>query len=592
MKLTWHIVLKDLRRLRIPISVWMLSYVAQFLVGARLLSGSVTMASGFQSTMEACGGLNLIQFVVGFLLIPELIFEDALVDASAFWPTRPISGGRLLGAKLVACAILFGLLPILVSLPWWLSCGFGGGEMLHAALHSLGYQFLLVSLGLLIASVTATYPRFIGYTLALAVGVGLAFLTLVNPVVKHLFFHGLDQVTDSGVNAARLHLVIVIALCASAGIVANQFLTRRLARSLWTLACVLGLLAVEVTWWPLDPGVHPRAPVSPSLPDLDSVVAIVPQGDWRLNAEGGPMDTSDAYVYGSFDVERATPEMLLHFDSPILEWRWPDGRVSRSEGRILQPAWRQQGSEYQLESVIPHKVASESDWERTPGYQNMLKRGVPKTWEEIYKASPANHAWDFYAEVPRADGLRMLTQPSSFTLEIRGEYLRPKLAAEVALQKGASWSSGSQGFRIAKAEWNRQQNWLDVLLVEHRPSIGSVPFNPFPFSYSNDLNGAYVAINRGEGESSRSFGGSNNALEVHIAGVAIQLRNLSFLGPSNRTLGEPVWDKGGVRKGPFYEDWFTHVSLARVTVEPEGSFLRRISTDGFTLTLDTFSKAP
>ncbi|HEY5079206.1 MAG TPA: hypothetical protein VII43_05140 [Opitutaceae bacterium] len=592
MNLTWHIVAKDFRRLRVPISVWMLAYVVQFAVGARLLSGAVFNPGAFQTNQATCQFLSLIQFVVGFMLVPELIFDDPLVGTRAFWPTRPISGARLLGSKLLTCALLFGLLPSLISLPWWLYCGYGVSEIAHASLQTMALQVIPVALGLLIASLTGNLSRFIGWTFLLVVGVALASITLLTPVSTHLYFHGLDQLADSATNHVRLHLLSLIALLGCAVVVGLQFLTRMLARSLVVLACLLGLLAAEATWWPLDPAA--RLEVSsalPDAPDLDNRVTIQPKEGPRLHLEGDRSDKSDGFIFGTFEVGNATPETLLHYDPPIFEWRWPDGTVSRERGIILgTPRWEQAGSQYQVESVVPHKMRSEEDWEKSTLYQDWARNGTKRTWEEIYKRPVANHAWDYYVEVPRTDGLKMLTDPSTFTLELRGEKLRPSLEAEVPLESGSVWSRGSVGFRIARSEWSDRENRLEVHIVEHSPALGNSSYNLFGPSNPYDSDSTYVAVNRTEGESTSSVLGTTFAVAIHIATVSIELRQLVFAGPSNRTIGRGAWDNDRWT-GPSYKDWFSHATLARVTEVPDGSFTRRMPIEKFTLTLDTFSKA-
>jgi hypothetical protein len=591
MKLTWHIVLKDLRHLRVPLATLVAVYLSEFAVGAWLLSGAVTTHAAFQAYQGVDVTDTFMRYVVALLLIPALVFDDVLVDTTAFWPTRPISGARLLGAKLLGCLLIFGALPLVVTLPWWLYCGYGAGEIHHAAVETLRNQVVPVALGLLVASLTGSFSRFIGWMVALLLGVGLSFVTMVKPVAIHLYFHGADQVADSGIDAARLHLFSWLAFCLGAGVVVHQFLTRRLARSLVFLACILGLLAVEVTWWPLDPKVSREVPgISSGLPGLDSRVAIVPKEGPRLHVEGDSADKSDGFVFGTFAVENATPEMLLRFEPPIFDWRWPDGRVLRQKGIILASAWQQPASGYQVDSIVPHKVPAESDWERSPGYQNEVRNGKPRTWEETFNSHPANRPWDYYVPVPRADGLRMLSDPSSFTLELQGEYLRPKLEAEVPLKTGSAWSGESRGFRIAKAEWNDRDKSYEAVVIEHRPAIGEA-FNPVGFSNPGDSGAIYVAVNRSQGESDWGFFYGGYASTIHIATVAIVLRAVGFMGPENRRMADAHWDNYRWT-GPSYQDWFSDATLARVTETVDGSFLRKMPIEKFTTTLDNYSKAP
>jgi hypothetical protein len=592
MKLTWHIVAKDLRRLMGLLALWLAMYVAEFAIGARLLSGAVHSVTTFQAYQGVDGILTTLRFAIGYLLVAMLVFEDPLVGNTAFWPTRPISGARLLGAKVLTCALAFGALPVLVCLPWWAYCGYGGGEILSAAGITLKLQAGSVALGLLIASLTGVLSRYIGWTVLLVIGSVLVFTTLMKHALSanHLYFHGMDQVVSSSPDQARFHLLNWLALGTCAAVVLHQFLTRRLARSLAILAGILALLAVEVTWWPIDPPAPLGVAAAPAMADLAGHVDVRLKDDLRLHVEGDKSDTSNAYFFGSFAVDHTTPEMLLRFEPPTLEWRWPDGRISREQGTLVNtgvPA----GSVYQVESVVPHKDPSESAWEKTSTYKTMLTYGKPMTYEQMHRRPPADGMWDFYVEVPRADGLRMLADPSVFTLDLPGEYLKPRLEAEVSMQRGAAWSGGSQGFRIADARWNDVDKWFTLEVVEHRSELGRSPFQPFPYSGSIGRGSSYVAINRQEGESAETFQLNNYAVTVDIATVAIQLRQITFVGPSNRIMGQLPREKG-VWVGPDFKEWFTHASLGLVTEVPDGSFSRKVTVEPFTVSLDGFSKAP
>ena len=589
MNLTWHIVAKDFRRLRYPIAAWMLAYVVQFALGARLLSGAVPNTSSWQSMQVACQALSLIQFVVGFMLIPELVLDDPLVGTSAFWPTRPISGARLLGAKLLSCALLFGLLPNLVSLPWWLYCGYNGHQVWSAAVDSFGFELAPLALGLLVASLSASLSRFIGWSILLFAGLGLSFITLVTPAGTHLFFHGLDQMVGTEVNQARLLQFCWIAYPAAALVIVHQFLTRRIARSLVLLSCILALLAVDVTWWPLGPTAHPRpAGIAASLPGLDSRIVLSRKEGPTLHLEGDSTDTSDAYLFGVVAVEGVPPERMLRFDPPVLESTWPDGTTSRTEGRLLKMSGWELPSSYQVESVVPHKERSEAAWEATPLYRNLAREGHPKTWDQMYKTSHADRPWDYYFEVSRAVGTRMHAEPSASAIELQGFYLEPKLGAEVPMAKGSSWSKGSDGFRILNCGWNARGRVYVALLVEHRSALDDAPH--LPIGNSSAPEASYVAINRAKGESAVAIGGSNYGFPVRIATVEIAWHNVAFNGPVSEEMGHD-WEDGHWT-GPDLRDWFSGITLGRVTVEPDGSFTRRIPMEKFTAPLDTFSKAP
>ena len=118
MKITWHIVKKDFRRLQVPLVFWALLLVAQILIGVRLLHGDGDNLEWF-GRLGLYGNLFFaLDLIVTYVLVAMLIHDDPLVGSRVFWLTRPISGARLLGAKLLGIVLMFGVLPVLIWLPW------------------------------------------------------------------------------------------------------------------------------------------------------------------------------------------------------------------------------------------------------------------------------------------------------------------------------------------------------------------------------------------------------------------------------------------------------------------------------------------
>ena len=129
MNLIWHIIKKDVRALRWPLGLWTLVIILKLGTGVLLLTADGTEAPEWFTRLEGIAttfaGLELLSV----LLVAALVQEDPLVGSSAFWVTRPVSGGRLLRAKLAAIGLVFILWPLVVTLPWWLACGYGPREL-------------------------------------------------------------------------------------------------------------------------------------------------------------------------------------------------------------------------------------------------------------------------------------------------------------------------------------------------------------------------------------------------------------------------------------------------------------------------------
>ena len=589
MRLTWHIVLKDLTRLRLPMVFWAALFLSEFAVGVRFLNAGAMSYPSFGSLQILDMLLYGLRVAIGYLLVAALLFDDPLVGSTAFWPTRPISGSRLMGAKLLTCLLIFGLLPILVTLAWWLYCGYGIPLIWQASLDSVGSQAIPVALGLLIAALTGSAARFLVWTLLVAAAVGISFVTFVKPPGTHLFFHGMDVVVDSsGATFARLQTLCILAIAGWSMVVAHQFFTRRLVRSLALLILVTGLVCAEAAWWPLALKDRSRDVTASAVgAALDDRVSIHTSKDASLHIEQDPGMASGTVVFGTVEVEGAPIESLMRYDKPAFEWHWADGTNSRAQGALVGSAY---ATLYQLQAATPHKEPSASAWEQSASYKLMLRDGKPVAYQDFIKENPSNRVWDYYVEVPRPDGIRMLTDPPSCTIVLQGDLLQPELSPEIPLVRGNGWAAKGEGFRIASRKWNESRKMLEVSVVEHRASIGGL-FSAY--SYSNWLNAenTYFTVNRrlGESAASVSFNGFN--FSIRIATVAIAWRRLEFVGPSNRVTLFPVREYGNWM-GPSYEDWFADASLGRVVETVTGRFSRKVTIDRFSVAPDIFSKAP
>ncbi len=121
--------------------------------------------------MTGAVALQIAQFILTLALMVSVVHADSLVDANAFWRTRPIPRGELLGAKALAIALL--ALGLTLS---WLATGLyggagapGGGGMLGAWL-----RFGVFIMGLFaLAAVTPNLTRLILTALGYSVGAQL-----------------------------------------------------------------------------------------------------------------------------------------------------------------------------------------------------------------------------------------------------------------------------------------------------------------------------------------------------------------------------------------------------------------------------------
>jgi hypothetical protein len=582
MKLTWHIVIKDWRRLRIPIAFWALLLAFQLIIGVRLLTGRVLDTYYFERLSLLVGILAALQAVIGYLLAPALVLEDGLVESTAFWPTRPISGSRLMGAKLLTCLLLFGALPALITLPWWLYCGYGIREIGFAAFSFAVVQVLPVAVGAMVATLARNMGRFIAGSVLLFAFVAVLFVTLSPSDIVFLRPNGGNHVLQSGLSALRLSALYWIGAAGCGVVIVHQYLTRRLVRSFALLVCVLWALMAEMKWWPWEPKGHfHEAAGSMQGPALDSNISIVPSGTANVHISKDLPGAARAFVVGDLVVKNAPRDVMLRYDRPVIGWRWPDQQHYETRGSMPGSWVNIRVSTYQIESVLPHRP--HTAWEANPRNRHWIELSKFKSYDEWLAADrPANTSWTYDAEVPPRIAQRMLSEPPVCTIRLEGDLLAAELEPEIALAASGTWRARTDGIRIASSGWDAEKNQMRVVVVE-RHAGRTAGFSPEATSYEEDAPAAYAVINREQGESSVQSRPTASAFSIRIATVAIEWKSLLFPGPSNLVDGAAEWTGANhdVWGGPSYRDWFSGATFGRVMKKVTGRFSRSITIDPY-----------
>jgi hypothetical protein len=245
MKLTWHIFLKDLRQVRGLVALWVALIMVGFAVLAFVSSEAWPLSAPKFNALIIV--LLYVHVLVGVLLTAAIIQGDPLAGTRSFWITRPISRGRLLGAKLLGLMGIIYLVPVLAGLPWWLAFGFGPEGVMQAVQQTLQISLLTTLFALPLAVLTEDADRFVRG--ALTVGIGLIVLIIVLNAKGGL---GAGDRVSSGLILTRIFLREWGLIAAVAGVVLHQFLTRRTRRSTaWAVASGAVILAA-FRWWPYD----------------------------------------------------------------------------------------------------------------------------------------------------------------------------------------------------------------------------------------------------------------------------------------------------------------------------------------------------
>ena len=298
MSLTWHIIAKDLSRMRLAILAWLGLMALKILFyasvsgvfGSPSLPWLIRLGRGPEVPIRGC-----IEPIIAFVRVGWMVFEDSLAGTDAFWVTRPISGARLLAAKTLGAALLFVLLPVAINVPWWLSCGFGAVQIAHAAIPMAAEYSVIVVVGMGVASATTSFPRYFLWTIAGIAGLGVVHLAASEIIRPGLGFHSPQEIEIELV-LTRASILLACMLLVSGEITAFQFLSRHFRFSLPAMVAVTVALSVTAFVSPLNffpfLGWDAQAIVlgyaSPKRPDSDIAVSI-PSGPGRQPSYDGYM---------------------------------------------------------------------------------------------------------------------------------------------------------------------------------------------------------------------------------------------------------------------------------------------------------------
>ena len=126
MSLILHLVRKDFYRSRLILGIWYLILILTVVTNAKrgqVLEG-LDPAWEIPTVAEYRVGvllmvtqlLNLVDAVMRAAIVAKLVHEDSLVGSTAFWLSRPVSGGRLLASKAILVVLAMVVPPIVMQL--------------------------------------------------------------------------------------------------------------------------------------------------------------------------------------------------------------------------------------------------------------------------------------------------------------------------------------------------------------------------------------------------------------------------------------------------------------------------------------------
>ena len=436
MNLTWHIVKKDLRAFKWPLLLWTMLIVAKLLVGVTLLNAAGTESPEWFARMDGMAKVLAAFECVSFVLAAALIQEDLLVGTKAFWRTRPISGGRLLRAKVLLLGSIFLMLPLLLTLPWWLGCGYGLREIAWASLETVAIHATCLLLGVLWAVVTDGFARFLMWTLVTLFAIPTLAGTLSYYLTRGKSGPSGDLVTT------RVIVGIAIAVLGILVVVVHQYLTQRTWRSIGLISVAAGMIVIVGACWPWSWNVESR---------FYARLMRQEEGEWQAEPPGlkfamesaklGLRHTGDkgADVAVKYRVQGLAESQVLLPGWTEYAWHWADGTTQKGS------AWSRSGMmDFMSERAlgVAMKLAPEGQYTETVTTLGLVSSDIAK---------------------------RLQAETPGYTMKARLLLMRFDSATPVPLQRGSRTLHGVMGERVAAVEKSGEE--LLVTFIQHTPSL-------------------------------------------------------------------------------------------------------------------------
>ncbi|HEY4246957.1 MAG TPA: hypothetical protein VGM64_08885 [Lacunisphaera sp.] len=547
MNLTWHIVKKDIFGLRIPLVFWTLVMLGQVVIGERLFHEGNYDPAWFNRQGMLFLVLSVMDGLVCYFLVAALIKEDSPVGSRLFWVTHPISGTRLLRAKLIGIGIAFLLWPVLVLIPWWLANGFGWKEVGFAACQTMTLHLFIAFPALLLAVVIDSYGQFAVWTIVLVAAVcvvpGVIAITPPKAAVtigELLKAHDLLR-TRFWVSLAFLATTTVL-------VVWLQYRSRRRTRSVVLAGLGIGLSVLSVFFLPWSWS-------RPSLHVVDSIGTEHITAEFRSAGVENRNDKAELTVYFRFG--NFPPDLQLLMGKAEIELHELDGSVERESGLLLTNFGKAP-----LSSRIFNLTPENPDSATEKKLNELRHEGgiwsaphFEPTSEQKGDLPYAKTEFVFEPEVID----KILTRTSACTVTIEVTTSHPQVLFEVPLKEGASTTGDGLRLSVVKcaddemSSGRRGPPTNSVVVVSSRS----------PMSLSPTL----CVLDRVHG--SRPVMSNFSMTRTAAVGGALQFERSDFHIPVPLLWRNEQWI---IDRLPGY-------TLAAVRLRPEGVFARRITID-------------
>jgi hypothetical protein len=247
--LFFHQFLKDLRQTKVLWALWLLFTIIQFALAALNVSPSNLIDQNFYNQLSVM--VPAIQRLILIVLIPALILQEPTVGVNAFWLTRPMPTGTVLGSKLMAMMILV-LFPTVGQCMVLHAHGIVIQDVLLGGIQISLQELSWIAVITMLATLSANFTGYIIATVvlyALLITICWLYSILDQKYIQHTDWLISDTIGLLNSRKTAFYLMVVIL---SFGVTLFQYRTRRIKLSIALAAGSILIASLTVIYWPCD----------------------------------------------------------------------------------------------------------------------------------------------------------------------------------------------------------------------------------------------------------------------------------------------------------------------------------------------------
>jgi hypothetical protein len=556
MNMVRHILAKDVRRLRWLLVAWLAVVVSRVAVTAAR-SDLAFEDFGLQIVVDDVSGLLLfVDVPMLVLLVSWLVHDEPLIGADAFWLTRPIRPGTLMGAKLVFAGLFLIGAPVIAQSIAVASVMRSPGHSIRLMPGLLVSQLLWVAGLVAIATLTASLTRFL---LAIVAGVAtlavaLTALTTSILMTAEVTSYPAPMLADRTTAIVGSWLFVGVALV----VIGLQYRTRRrrLACSIGVAGLIGSALLAEAWPWRFarsvepDPGAWAR--------DTARVAAVL---------DAGAPYVTDEMLFR----QRATPKKQIA--APIRLSGVPPQYVNQSIGvrsRLEFP----DGSAVESAQGDTVTVRREGGDQSVSDYTAPLQAVLQQTRILRLPDDPRFGQWPVVLTVSGDEYERYGHTPGRLTATVESFLQESRLVASIPLMEGAIVQAPSHQLELRRVL--RRLDGCSVLIRE-MASAGGRPDVPRSYRYllRNTQRGEAVL-----GDNQPIMSGGLPFRNLPFGGWSFEAPLASGFGVVDHVERYPAQSLFGAA-GQIDADWLARADLAVIETAYAGRVSRSLVVDGF-----------